>query len=145
MVIRTHFHTKIVTLVKCNFRTYYNVGSGTLLIEWLMFTNNPELQWLLLEICCENIKWVFLKNMPCYYFSLEAVFQGVAKNNPTKKELDAEFEATMKHNYLHPNVRSSHAELFCEKGVLKNLSKFTGKHLCQNLFFNKVADLRQLY
>ena len=30
--------------------------------------------------------------------------------------------------------------MFCKKGVLKNLAKFTGKHLCQILFFNKVAD-----
>ena len=30
--------------------------------------------------------------------------------------------------------------------VLKNLAKFIGKHLCQSLFFNKVAGLgRQLY
>ena len=29
-----------------------------------------------------------------------------------------------------------------KKGVLKNFIKFTGKHLCQNLFFNKVAGLR---
>ena len=28
-----------------------------------------------------------------------------------------------------------------EKGVLRNFSKFTGKHLCQSLFFNKVAGL----
>ena len=33
-------------------------------------------------------------------------------------------------------------EVFCKKGVLKNLAKFTGKHLCRSLFFNKVADLR---
>ena len=32
--------------------------------------------------------------------------------------------------------------VFCEKGVLKNLTKFTGKHLCQSLFFNKVSGLR---
>ena len=29
--------------------------------------------------------------------------------------------------------------MFCKKGVLKNIAKFTGKHLCQSLFFNKVA------
>ena len=29
-----------------------------------------------------------------------------------------------------------------KKGVLRNFSKFTGKHLCQSLFFNKVAGLR---
>ena len=28
------------------------------------------------------------------------------------------------------------------KGVLRNFAKFTGKHLCQSLFFNKVAGLR---
>ena len=29
-----------------------------------------------------------------------------------------------------------------KKGVLRNFAKFTGKHLCQSLFFNKVAGLR---
>ena len=41
-----------------------------------------------------------------------------------------------------PIFRSSRPELFCKKGVLRNLAKFTGKHLCQSLFFNKVAGLR---
>ena len=27
--------------------------------------------------------------------------------------------------------------MFCKKGVLRNFAKFTGKHLCQSLFFNK--------
>ena len=45
---------------------------------------------------------------------------------------------------IHPlRLRSSRQELFCKKGVLRNLSKFTGKHLCQSLFFNKVAGLRR--
>ena len=29
-----------------------------------------------------------------------------------------------------------------KKGVLRNLAKFTGKHLCQSLFFTKVAGFR---
>ena len=33
-------------------------------------------------------------------------------------------------------------EVFCKKGVLRNFTKFTGKHLWQSLFFNKVAGLR---
>ena len=37
---------------------------------------------------------------------------------------------------------SSRPEVFCRKGVLSNFAKFTGKHLCQSLFFNKVAGLR---
>ena len=39
-------------------------------------------------------------------------------------------------------ARSSRKEVFCKKGVLGNFAKFTGKHLCQSIFFNKVADLR---
>ena len=35
--------------------------------------------------------------------------------------------------------RSSRLEVFCKKAVLKNFAKFTGKHVCQSLFFNKVA------
>ena len=38
-------------------------------------------------------------------------------------------------------VRSSHPEVFCKKGVLRNFSKLTEKHVCQSLFFNKVAGL----
>ena len=29
-----------------------------------------------------------------------------------------------------------------KKGVLRNFTKFTGKHLSQSFFFNKVAGLR---
>ena len=35
--------------------------------------------------------------------------------------------------------RSSHQSCSVEKGVLRNFEKFTGKHLCQSLIFNKVA------
>ena len=35
--------------------------------------------------------------------------------------------------------RSSRRRCSVKKGVLKNFAKFTGKHLCQSLFLNKVA------
>ena len=35
----------------------------------------------------------------------------------------------------------SRLEVFCKKAVLKNFAKFTRKHLCQSLLFNKVAGL----
>ena len=38
--------------------------------------------------------------------------------------------------------RSSHHRCSMRKGVLRNFTKFTRKHLCQILFFNKVAGLR---
>ena len=36
-------------------------------------------------------------------------------------------------------IRSSHRTCSVRKGVLRNFAKFTGKHLCQSLFFNKNA------
>ena len=38
--------------------------------------------------------------------------------------------------------RSSHQRCSIIKGVLRNFAKFTGKHLCQSLFFNKVVGPR---
>ena len=40
------------------------------------------------------------------------------------------------------DIRSSHRKCSVTRGVLRNFTKFTGKHLCQSLFFNKVAGLR---
>ena len=39
-------------------------------------------------------------------------------------------------------TRSSLPEVFCKTGVLRNFAKFTGKHLCQSIFFNKKAEVR---
>ena len=36
-------------------------------------------------------------------------------------------------------IRSSHQRCSVKKGVLRNFAKFTGKRLCQSLFFKKVA------
>ena len=38
-------------------------------------------------------------------------------------------------------IRSSHQRRSIKIDVLKNFTKFTGKHLCQSLFFNKVEGL----
>ena len=43
---------------------------------------------------------------------------------------------------ISSKTRSSRPEVLCKKGVLRSFAKFTGKHLCQSLLFNKVADLR---
>ena len=37
--------------------------------------------------------------------------------------------------------RKSRPEVFCKKSVLRNFAKFTGKHLCRSLVYNKVAGL----
>ena len=40
-------------------------------------------------------------------------------------------------------ARSSRPEVFCKKGALINFTRFTGKHLCQSLFFNKLNECSQ--
>ena len=68
----------------------------------------------------------------------------ITPNTDTFQEVDI--------NDINPNAnglsmshltitRSDRQEMFCIKGVLRNFTKFTGKHLCQGLFFNKVAGL----
>ena len=44
-------------------------------------------------------------------------------------------------NVIHFSMcyRSSHQRCSINKGVLRNFTKFAGKHLCQSFFFNKVA------
>ena len=37
-------------------------------------------------------------------------------------------------------LKSSHQRCSVKKGVLRNFAKFTGKPLCQSLFFNKLAE-----
>ena len=49
--------------------------------------------------------------------------------------------------FKNPKIRkyrSSRSEVFSKEGVLKNFANFTEKHLCQSLFFIKVAGLLQL-
>ena len=39
-------------------------------------------------------------------------------------------------------VKKHSPEVFHKNDVLKNFAKLTGKHLCQSLFFDKIAGLR---
>ena len=42
-------------------------------------------------------------------------------------------------------LRSSHRRCSVKKVAFKNFAKYTGKHLCQGLFFNKVAGAAQVF
>ena len=48
----------------------------------------------------------------------------------------------VKHLDLWLIKRNGRPEVLCEKAVLRNCAKFTGKYLCQGLTFNKVVGLR---
>ena len=45
-------------------------------------------------------------------------------------------------NIIDGNLQKQLPEVFYEKSVFRSLTKITGKHLCQSLFFNRVAGLR---
>ena len=51
--------------------------------------------------------------------------------------------SSMKLCMLYHLLYVSRPEVFCKKGVFRNFTKFTGKHLCQSHFFNKVAGLKK--
>ena len=42
---------------------------------------------------------------------------------------------------VHAGTHSTHRRCSIGKDALKNFAKLTGKHLCQSLFFSKVAGL----
>ena len=42
----------------------------------------------------------------------------------------------------YTQYRSNLPEVFFKEDALRNFAKFKRKHLCQSLFFNKVAGLR---
>ena len=78
------------------------------------------------------------------------VFWTLDRHFPYKKSLNNKEQKQTQKALIYFNIilfisfnRSSHPEVFCQKCVLKNFAKFTGKHLCQSLCFNKVAGLRR--
>ena len=62
-----------------------------------------------------------------------------------KSAMVAEFQSHPIVRAFLVNFRRTRPEVFCKKGLLTNFTKFIGKHLCQSLFLNKVAGLRQVF
>ena len=65
-----------------------------------------------------------------------------AVNNFRKNASCQMFDRVLNTPLSSKKVRSSHPEVLSKKGVLRNIAKFTGKHLCQSLIFNEVAGPR---
>ena len=70
--------------------------------------------------------------------------RGNLKKNDKNESEEGKSEGTLERFYktLHSKFRSSHRRCSIKNGVLKYFAKFTGKHLCQSLFFDKVSGLR---
>ena len=97
---------------------------------------------------CRLITKMFLTKTTCLIKFYKIVTHNGVKTSHLRIQIFIKYiktnqEQTKKINVLPVISKSKcRAELFCKKGVLKSLTKFTGKHLCQSPVFNKNADLR---
>ena len=68
----------------------------------------------------------------------------VRQSLPREKNLDFLTSSTILDNLVYPRENTEAVVQRCsvKKVLLENFTKFTGKHLCQSLFFDKVAGLR---
>ena len=84
------------------------------------------------------LTWIF----QVYTFNTDANIL-IVESSPiveTISFVDHDWNICRSYEKVHLTIsRSRHRRCSIIKGVLKNLAKFTGRHLCQSLFFNKVA------
>ena len=78
---------------------------------------------------------LFLFSVPSIHYTV--AFSPLRNSDHVLVSVSIEFHLNSK-----GSERSSRPEVFCKKGVFRNFAKFTGKHLYQSLFFNKVVGLR---
>ena len=105
-----------------------------------------DVQGISLNILCTFIQVLYPREpiLPCnqYYYDLEVETWKVKMNRKKYLVLRGCLHETPYR--IYPKCRSNHWRCSVKKSVLRNFAKFTGKHLCQRLFLNKVAGLRQL-
>ena len=113
---------------------YFRFLSKNLLLKW-------DVELLLYYRNHFHVKQLSFEVVKCVMTSSILKIPMVLKNNYTKKILYL-FAILKVIRAFVPITRSSHQKCSIEIVVLKNFTKFTGKQLCQSLFFNNVADLR---
>ena len=76
-----------------------------------------------------------------------SVYRFLKDENETERRLNIIRKVNVNLKLTNESVicRSSRPEVFCKIDVFRNFATFSGKHLCQSLFFNKVAAGLQLY
>ena len=84
------------------------------------------------------LKQLFLK----FFITIWYEFSISKKNKYSSKFKIFNFTVLLHFIQVQQIHQKQPPEVFYKKGVFRNFAKFTGKHLCQSFFFNKVADLR---
>ena len=79
-----------------------------------------------------------VRNCNRYFFFIEKICFKQKKGLPKRGAFSAFpsklfFLKKRSQNHIFTHCRKSRREVFCKKGALRNLAKFTGKHLWQSL------------
>ena len=104
-----------------------------------------KLQWLLLRFNSCFQKLVGLSAINTCSAAKKYLLQRKVRRSHRRYSVKKELQLYQKKApvlRIYKNTRNSHQRCFIIKGVLINFAKFTGKHLCQSLFLNKVAGPR---
>ena len=98
-------------------------------------TNLKEKQW-------EKSLFSLISGPLAWWEKFTITFDSAFKSFRSSLKSDNMRRSILKVSKIFPKCRSSCQEVFCKKCVLRIFANFTGKHLCQSLFFNKFAGLR---
>ena len=95
-----------------------------------------ELRFSEVRRCSKTVSWKIRKAAGCSFIKQGFWHRYFLVNFPKffKTATIQKIRETLLHFF-----RSSHPEVFCKIGFLRNFTKFTGKHLGQSLLFIKVA------
>ena len=103
--------------------------SESLYHNCLRITCPTFFQWSSCPIARMVLLWIRLS------FVLQKYVENFPANLQSRKEwYSSVFKELHKHRLKKIFSKSSRPEVFCQKDVLRNFAKFTGKHLCQSPF-----------
>ena len=107
------------------------------LISVWCLKNSTQFEMIIGKLCasCNNAAGIISHHSKKWvsYRTLHNFVDIVMASIYEYKKLSRPFFATEKDIiYFSNHYRSSRPKMFCKKGVLKNFTKFTGKHLCQS-------------
>ena len=107
-----------------------------------MSTNVEAGSWVVVNVCPCPKQWSISRVYASPWIgsgNSPKIEQKFLSNSVTKLR-----KAKVSHRIPLKNIisRSCHRRCSVKKGVVRNFAKFTGKHLYERLYFNKVAGLR---
>ena len=141
---------------KCTYRAFTNLQIDLFFLQEIITSKKDIRNILPLQTALlANDKYEVVKRKPVVgYDSRRGQVCNLIKKEALAQVLSCEFCEIFKNTFFTEHLwttasmtlkyeiliaRSSHQRCFIKKGIIKNFTKFTGKHLCQSPFFDKVS------